>query len=143
MIDEKDCKILELLSKNSRASYTEIGRILGMSDVAVMKRIKKLEESGIIKRFTIVIDPRKIGYNAVSITGIDVEPEYLFEVIRYLKDKDYVKSLILATGDHNIIAIIWARNGNELSEIHREISKIPGVKRLCPAIILDIIKDLF
>ncbi len=70
-----------------------------------MKRIKKLEESGIIKRFTIIIDLRKIGYNAVSITGIDVEPEYLFEVTRYLKDKDYVKILILATGDHNIIAI--------------------------------------
>jgi len=73
MIDEKDLKILEILRKNSRTPYSEIAKIVGISDVAVIKRIRKLEQLGLIRKYTIIIDPKKLGYNAVSITGIDVE----------------------------------------------------------------------
>ena len=141
MIDEKDEKILEILKGNARASYTEIARSLGISDVAVIKRIRKLEQAGIIKKYTIIVDPKKLGYNAVSITGVDVEPEHMFKVLSFLREKEYVKYLALTSGDHSIIAIIWAKDSNELARIHDEISSLPGVKRVCPAIILDVVKE--
>lgn len=141
MIDEKDEKILEILKSNARASYTEIARSLGISDVAVIKRIRKLEQAGIIKKYTIIVDPKKLGYNAVSITGVDVEPEHMFKVLSFLREKEYVKYLALTSGDHSIIAIIWAKDSNELARIHDEISSLPGVKRVCPAIILDVVKE--
>ncbi len=141
MIDEKDKKILEILKGNARASYTEIARSLGISDVAVIKRIRKLEQAGIIKKYTIIVDPKKLGYNAVSITGVDVEPEHMFKVLSFLREKEYVKYLALTSGDHSIIAIIWAKDSNELARIHDEISSLPGVKRVCPAIILDVVKE--
>lgn len=71
-LDEKDRRIIEVLKNNARTSYTEIAKILGLSDVAVLKRIRRLEQLGIIKRYTIVLDYKKLGYNIVSITGIDV-----------------------------------------------------------------------
>ena len=40
------------------------------------------------------------------------------------------------------MAIIWARDGSELAKIHDEISKLPGVTKVCPSIILDVIKEL-
>jgi len=141
VIDEKDEKILEILKGNARASYTEIARSLGISDVAVIKRIRKLEQAGIIKKYTIIVDPKKLGYNAVSITGVDVEPEHMFKVLSFLREKEYVKYLALTSGDHSIIAIIWAKDSNELARIHDEISSLPGVKRVCPAIILDVVKE--
>ncbi len=142
MIDEKDLKIIKLLQENSRIPYTELAKKVGISDVAVIKRIKKLEKQGVIKKYTIVIDPKKLGYNSVSIVGINVEPEYLFPVISHLKEKDYVKYLALSSGDHTLMAIIWARNGSELARIHNEISKLPGVTKVCPSIILDVIKEI-
>jgi len=142
MIDEKDLKIIKLLQENSRIPYTELAKKVGISDVAVIKRIKKLEKQGVIKKYTIVIDPKKLGYNSVSIVGINVEPEYLFPVISHLKEKDYVKYLALSSGDHTLMAIIWARNGSELAKIHNEISKLPGVTKVCPSIILDVIKEI-
>jgi len=142
MIDEKDLKIIKLLQENSRMPYTELAKKVGISDVAVIKRIKKLEKQGVIKKYTIVIDPKKLGYNSVSIVGINVEPEYLFPVISHLKEKDYVKYLALSSGDHTLMAIIWARNGSELAKIHNEISKLPGVTKVCPSIILDVIKEI-
>ena len=142
MIDEKDLKIIKLLQENSRIPYTELAKKIGVSDVAIIKRIKKLEKQGIIKKYTIIVDPKKLGYNSVSIVGINVEPEHLFSAISYLKDKDYVKYLALSSGDHTLMAIIWARNGSELAKIHNEISKLPGVTKVCPSIILDVIKEL-
>jgi len=141
IIDEKDMKIINLLLENGRISYSEIAKAIGLSDVAVIKRIRKLEQMGIIRKYTILIDPKKLGYKVVSITGIDVEPEYLFNILNTLKEKDYVKYLAITSGDHSIIAIIWAKDSDEVAKIHGEIAKMDGVKRVCPAIILDIIKE--
>ncbi len=143
MLDEKDLRIVQILLERGRASYTDIARELGVSDVAVIKRIRKLEQIGVIKGYRAVVDPKKLGYSAVSITGIDVEPEHLFTVINTLKNKEYVKYLALTTGDHSVMMVIWARNGSELGRIHKEISKLDGVKRVCPAIILDVVKDTY
>jgi len=141
IIDEKDMKIINLLLENGRISYSEIAKAIGLSDVAVIKRIRKLEQMGIIRKYTILIDPKKLGYKVVSITGIDVEPEYLFNILNTLKEKDYVKYLAITSGDHSIIAIIWAKDSDDVAKIHGEIAKMDGVKRVCPAIILDIIKE--
>ncbi len=140
-IDEKDLKILRILSKNARVPFSEIAREVELSDVAVMKRVRKLEQLGIIKKYTILVDPRKLGFKSISITGIDVEPEYLFSVVDKLRSMPNVKFLAITSGDHSIMTIIWARDSDEISKIHEELSKIRGVKRVCPAIVLDVIKD--
>ncbi|WFO74953.1 Lrp/AsnC family transcriptional regulator [Desulfurococcaceae archaeon MEX13E-LK6-19] len=140
-LDEKDMKIIEILMSNARSSYSEIAKVLGVSDVAIIKRVRKLEQQGIIKKYTILVDPKKLGYEAVSITGVDVNPEYLFKTVSILKEKDYVKYLALTSGDHQIIATIWAKTRDELAQILDEISKMPGVKRVCPAVILDVVKE--
>ncbi len=140
-IDERDRAILRELSRNARISYSELARRLGISDVAVLKRVRRLEQMGVIRGYTVRIDPEALGYRAVSYTGIDVEPERLLEVAEVLRQKEYVKSLVLTTGDHDLIAVIWARDSEELRRIHEEISRIPGVKRVCPAIRLETLKE--
>ena len=63
----------------------------------------------------------------------------MFNIINTLKEKSYVKYLAITSGDHSIMAIIWARDSDDIARIHREIASMNGVKRVCPAIILDII----
>lgn len=70
-----------------------------------------------------------------------MDPQYLYDVLAELKVKDYVKYLSLTSGDHSIIMVIWAKDSDEMAKIHREISSLPGVKRVCPSIILDVIKE--
>ncbi len=140
-LDERDRLILEELARNARVSYTELAKKLGISDVAVIKRVRRLEQLGIIKRYTIEVNPRALGYRVVSYTGIDVEPEHLLEVAEELKKKPYVKRLSITSGDHDIMAVIWARDSEELRRIHEEISRLPGVRRICPAIVLEELKD--
>jgi Lrp/AsnC family transcriptional regulator for asnA, asnC and gidA len=140
-IDEKDLKIIKILMKNARTPYSAISKELGISDVAVIKRIKKLERMGVIKKYTLEVDATKIGYNAKSITGINVKPERLFDVLDALKDMDEVKYLAITSGDHHIIAVIWASDQDELKEVHNKINKIEGVESVRPAVVIKIIKD--
>jgi len=140
-LDERDRRILEELMRNARVSYTELAKKLGVSDVAVIKRVRRLEQMGVIKRYTIVVDPRALGYRVVSYTGIDVDPEHLIEVAEELKKKPYLRELSITSGDHDLMAVIWARDSDELRRIHEEISRLPGVRRICPAIILEVVKD--
>ncbi len=139
-MDEVDRKIVEMLLRNGRIKYSRIARELGISDVAVIKRVRKLESLGVIKGYIAVVDPSKLGYRAASLTGVDVEPDYLFQVIEELKGREYVKYLSITSGDHCLMTLIWAESGDELRRIHEEISKLPGVKRVCPAIILEEVK---
>ena len=141
LLDEKDKKIIELLKKNARTSYNDIAKEIGITNVGVIKRIKKLERTGIIKKYTIVVDYRKLGYEKISITGINTKPESMFKVLEELKKKDYVKFLAITSGDHNLIATILAKDSNEMLKIIKEIEAMEGVEKVYPAIILDIVKD--
>ncbi len=140
-LDDLDRRILKILVENARTPYTSIAREIGYSDVAIIKRIKKLEKEGVIKKYTVIVDHVKLGYNKVSFTGINVEPDALLRVIDILKNKDYVKFLAVTSGDHQLIAVIWARDNEELIKIHKEIESIPGVSKAYPAILLDIVKE--
>jgi Lrp/AsnC family transcriptional regulator for asnA, asnC and gidA len=140
-LDEKDLKILRKLAENARITFTELAKEVGLSDVAVIKRVKRLEGS-VIKRYTISVDPEKLGARVISFTGIDVEPERLFEVIEKLRSKGYVMGLWLTTGDHQLMAVIWARDEEDMTKIHKELSELIRVKRVCPAIVLKTLKDI-
>lgn len=139
-MDEKDVTILRLLIENARLPLTKIAEKVGITDVAVKKRIKKLEKEGIIKKYTIVVEPKKIGYSGVSIVGVDTEPDRVLSTANELSKKDYTTAVFVTTGDHMIIAEIWAKSGEELMMIIEDIGKMEGVKKVCPAIILDRIK---
>jgi len=141
MVDEIDLKIIEKLAVNARATYSEIASEVGLSDVAVMKRIRKLEQEGVIRKYTVIVDPAKLGFSKVSLTGINVDPAKLFDVVEELKKRDYVKQLLVTSGDHSIIALVFARSSEEMIRIHDEISRIDGVLKVYPAIVSDIVKD--
>ncbi|ASJ13338.1 HTH-type transcriptional regulator LrpA [Thermococcus thioreducens] len=141
MLDERDRIIIDMLTKDARTPFTEIAKVLGISETAVRKRVKALEEAGVIKQYTVVVDPSKLGYNLVSLTGVDTLPEKIFDVASKLKEFEFVRSVYLTSGDHMIMAEVWAKDGEDLSDIiSNRIGKIEGVTKVCPAIILEKLK---
>ena len=97
-IDDIDKRILEKLHENSRISYTDLGKEIGLSRVAVQARINNLIEKGIIEKFTTVINPTKIGIHVSAFFNVEVEPQYLEEVAEQLAEEHAVTSLYHMTG---------------------------------------------
>lgn len=135
-------KIVSMLRKNGRLAFTEIARRLKISESTARKRVDNLEKTGVIKGYSAIIDPEKIGFKNVAIVGIDVEPDKFLDIARRLAEFDEAKYVATSTGDHMILVELWAKDGKELTFIISEkIGKIEGVKKICPAIILEKLKE--
>jgi len=141
-VDQLDLEILRLLEDDGSLPFTEIARKLGLNESTVRKRVMSLRERGVIKKFTVVIDPAKIGYNTVAMVGIDADPPKLLEVAQKLCEIRETRYVATSTGDHMIMAEIWAEDSKELSRVLSErVGTIEGVKKVCPAIILERLKS--
>ncbi|WP_282440892.1 Lrp/AsnC family transcriptional regulator [Bacillus sp. LNXM10] len=96
--DERDKQILSLLHEDGRMSYTDLGKQVGLSRVAVQARIQQLIEAGVIERFTTVINPAKIGIHVSVFFNVEVEPKFLEAVALQLEQETAVTSLYHMTG---------------------------------------------
>ncbi len=123
-IDEKDRAIVNVLNKNSRATLKEIGREVGLSIDAVKDRIGKLKASGVIDKFTILINPSKLGFPVASHVYIKLhnitEVRYK-ELIDYLKFHDRIPILISMMGDFDLYMLMISENNQNMSKIMMDI----------------------
>lgn len=141
-VDKLDLKILKMLQEDGRLPFTEIAKKLKLSESTIRKRVQALKEKGVIKKFTIEVDPFRTGMRTVAIVGVDVDPTKLLEAAQKLCEVKEVRSVATSTGDHMIMTEIWARDGRELTKlISEKIGSIEGVKKICPAIILEKLKS--
>ncbi len=132
--------LIKLLIENSRTSYVEIAKKLGVSEAAVRKRIKRLEDLGVIRRYTIDVDPKRLGYEVLAIIGLDVEPEHLLKIMEELRSREEAVKLYLTSGDHMLMIECWFKNSREFSSFIKGLESREGVRRVCPAIILERLK---
>jgi len=138
MVDAVDLKIIRMLEEDGSLPFTKIARKLGLDESTVRKRVLSLKKSGVIRKFSIVVEPAKIGFNAVALVGVDVAPDKLLEIAERLAQMPETRYVVTSTGDHMIMTEIWARNSKELSQILSEkIGAIEGVKKICPAIVIE------
>ncbi len=97
-MDKIDLTILRELQKDSRISYAELGRMLGLTRVSIKERVEKLKREGVIEESTIIINPSAVGKEVSVFFEIDVEPFYLDEVAQALSQEDAVENLYLMSG---------------------------------------------
>ncbi|MCR5105278.1 MAG: Lrp/AsnC family transcriptional regulator [Eubacterium sp.] len=119
-MDDTNKEILKFLEMNGRMSFTEIGEKLGLSRVAVKKRVTKLEESGVIRGYKAVINSDGIVKMHMEITTVDEDYEDLLE---YLSRTGYVKELYIMTGENRIHATAVASEVSELKYLARMVSE--------------------
>ncbi|TDA26533.1 MAG: transcriptional regulator [Archaeoglobi archaeon] len=138
-MDPRDLKIVMELVKNGRIKKTELAKMLKITETAVRKRIEKLEKNKVILGYRAVVDFKKLGIFS-SLTGIDVEPEHIWKVVERLKQMENVNSVYLTSGDHVLMVEVVTDSLDTMRRLHEEISGIQGVKRVCPAVIMEVLK---
>ena len=140
MVRITNLELIRVLKEDARRPYVDLARIFGVSEAAVRKRIRRLEEEGVIRKYTVVVDLRRLGYGVHVLIGLDASPEKFLSVVEELKKLDEVINLYTSTGDHMMLAECWFKDSQELSEFVKKLNNLDGVIRVCPAIILENIK---
>lgn len=142
-LDELDQKIIQLLVKNARMSYSDIGEKIGISRVAVKARIQALENKGIIEEYTTIINPQKISGAVSCYFEIETKPDYFKEVIDILDKNDIVTQIYRVTGRDKLHVHAVASYNEEMEHfLHDVIDTLPGVLSCSCNTILSRVKDI-
>jgi len=105
MVSKVDRTILELLQQDARMPLTQIAKEVDMSENGVKYRLDKLEEKGVIKRYAVLVDPKKMGKNIMAIFQLELNPKSLRGTLPKLKKIDEFIKIYQTTGDYPITAI--------------------------------------
>lgn len=140
-LDDLDYKILRELSMNSERGVKDIAEKLGIPVSTCFNRIKRLKDHGVIKRYTISIDPQALGYEVTAAIHINVEGPYLEEIERALSENPNIIFLYDITGEYDVLAIARFRNVGELDRFIKSLLKNPKVKRTITNVILRVVKE--
>ena len=140
-MDETDEKIIETLKKNSRTSYKEIARNAHISDVAVHKRIKKLDGS-VIRAFTILVDQKAYEKDTVAIANVRCETGRTSEIAEALAKIEDVVEVYTTVGNFDISAKIRTKDTDTLKDIiETKIRAIKGINEIRTSIVFDCVKE--
>ncbi|MEM0017605.1 MAG: Lrp/AsnC family transcriptional regulator [Candidatus Korarchaeum sp.] len=142
-ITAKEIEILRKLVENGRVTFTQVSRDLGMSPAGVMKKVRKLEDLGIIKGYTAIVDHAKLGKGSKYIILLEVEPGKHSEVAKRIASmlEDNILEVHEITGQYDIIVKAIAGSQQELNDILRKIQTIPGVRDTNTSLVLDTMKE--
>ena len=142
-LDELDQRIVRLLIENARMSYSDIGKAVGISRVAVKARVQALERRGVIEEDTTVINPQRISGAVSCYFEIETLPETLAEVTAILSGNETVTQVYRVTGKNKLHVHAVAASQEEMEALLREvIDLLPGVTSCGCNIILSRVKDI-
>lgn len=127
-LDEIDKMILSALHSNSRISYTDLAKKVNLSRVAVQARVQAMMEDGLLEKFTIVINPEKLGIRVSAFFNVEVEPQYLMKVAEELANEPCVTSLYHMTGPSKLhMHGLFASNREMEQFLQEKLYPLPGI----------------
>jgi len=143
--DKTDLAILRVLLLDSRKTLQDIGNEVGLSPTSCWTRIKKLEATGVIKRYTIDVDPAKLGYHDSVIVQVTLEShtdETLYDFGRTLATIPEIQEAYLVSGDYDYYIRIAVRDTRDYERLLREkLYKIPGIRHSKSHFVLRVLKE--
>jgi Lrp/AsnC family transcriptional regulator for asnA, asnC and gidA len=140
-LDDLDNTIIELLRADGRLPYRAIARKLGVTENTVRSRVRRLEESNTM-RVVAVTDIEAAGFSMLLAIGVQVEGRSPETVARELARFPEVFSVNVVVGAQDVEILVVTENQASLNElIGTRLAAVPGVRRLTPALALDVLKN--
>jgi len=139
-MDVIDIKILEELKMDSRMSFNEISKRIMKTEATVRRRVKKLRENGIIKRFTIDYE---IDTKPKTSATIKIEPDFkdIKRILSELKEIEEITAIWRLSGDCGLLMKVDIPSIEQFNPlIEDKISQVAGIKIVETCFITDIIK---
>jgi len=143
MIDETDRKILKEYTEDSRQSYREIARKIGVAPGTVVSRIREMEKQGIISKYTAQLNYQKLGYDLTAITEITVSKGMIIEVGKEITKIREACAIYNVTGDSDVMVVAKFKDREDLSNFTKKVLKIPHVDRTKTHLVLITLKEDF
>jgi len=139
-MDDLNKKILSELEVDARQSFRDLAGKLKVSVVTVIKRVRALEKQGIIKGYSVVLNPEELGYET-AIIELTVSKGKLLEVENQIAKIQGVQQVYDVTGEVDAIIVTKFKERKELSQFVKSLLSMPYVERTNTHVVLTAVKE--
>jgi Lrp/AsnC family leucine-responsive transcriptional regulator len=137
-LDTIDRRLLALLSEDGRRSYADLAQAVGLSAPSVYARVKKLEDRGVIRQYTIATSPEQLGYGIAALVAVRQLPGFHWERLEAaFHALPAVEACYSVTGDDSYVLLVRVADARSLEDLLREIGCVEGVSSTRTMLILS------
>jgi DNA-binding Lrp family transcriptional regulator len=142
-IDQTDIELLSALQENSHQSCRQLAKKIDVSSPVASERVKILEDKGLLKGYTAILDPVKLGYELTVIIFIQAEANYVKDLANELSQMSNVITVYEITGDFDITALVKLRDRANLNVLVKDLMVTPHIKKIATDVALNVVKEDF
>lgn len=143
-IDRYDRSILSALQQDGRISNVELARQVNLSESACLRRVRALEESGLIERYAAVLSQKQLGLSGTVFVHIALRREEQSELAAFeaaIKDVPEIMECYLMTGEFDYLLRLVVADMADFERIHNEaLTRLPGVARVNSSVAIRTIR---
>lgn len=140
-MDDIDKKIIKVLEDDARTSLRKISELVDVSLGTVSNRVKRMEKNGIIRGYSVILDPDKIGWELNVVIGLRIQKGRLIEIQERIAKDSRVHGVYDVTGDFDSMVIAKAKNRKDLDDLSKNVLSIDGVERSITHLVLNTVKE--
>jgi len=142
-LNETDNKILKNLLEDARFSSRQIAKNVGVSVGTVLSRIKKMEDAGLIKGYSAILNHEKLGYELTVVTEITVSKGRLVEMEKEIAKNPNVCGVYDVTGLTDAVIIAKFKSREDLGRFTKQLLALPYIERTNTHVVLTTVKENF
>jgi len=144
-IDSIDRRILSQLQHDASLSNQELAEKVALSPSACLRRVRALEESGIIKGYRAVLDADKLGFELEAVVHVVLHhnrPDWHEQFMAVVASHEEIVQASTVTGASNYILVVRTRDLKAFSRfIEDKLIQLPNVRDVCSHIVMRKVKD--
>lgn len=143
-LDPIDRQILKMLQEDGRISYSEIAEKAKRTEVTIRRRVRRLINEGVIKRFTVVLDPLKIGKSISAIIRVKAQMKKATEIAETVKEYEEVIEAYFLDGACGVMLKVTVDDLTHLRIfLEKKLGRVDGVGEVETCIVLETVKSAF
>lgn len=140
-LDDIDVRILDLLHRDGRTTHTAIGKKVGLTGPSVYARVQRLEQAGVIRRYTAVLDPASVGQAMVAFIRVTTSAKGEDQFERFVQKEPRVLECYSVDGEDSYVLKARTSSAQDLQDLLTCVRAIPAVSRTVTTIALQAVKE--
>lgn len=141
-LDATDRTILAALLEDARISQRGLAKRVGVAQGTITNRLRRLEEMGVIKGYTVLLDAESIGWTMTVITGLRIQKGTMIDVQQQIAADPRVFAVYDVTGDYDSMVLARVQGRKDLDDLTKTVFTMEGVQRSITQVVLNTVKEL-
>ncbi|MDA8623527.1 Lrp/AsnC family transcriptional regulator [Candidatus Poseidoniales archaeon] len=140
-LDDTDRRLLAVLLEDARISQRGLAQRIGVAQGTITNRLRRLEELGVIKGYTVLLEPESIGWTMTVITGLRIEKGSMINVQQNIAADHRVFAVYDVTGDYDSMVLARVKSRKDLDDLTKTVFTLKGVQRSFTQVVLNTVKE--